>query len=58
MKNKIYCIIVGFCLILVGACSEDNKGGGSVSMVSDATAESFIGSVILKFKAPTEKDYY
>ena len=58
MKNKIYCIIVGFCLILVGACSEDNKGGGRVSMVSDATAESFIGSVILKFKAPTEKDYY
>lgn len=47
------------CSLCLAACSDDDETkDGPIDPVTEAKAEPFVGSVILKFKAPQSENYY
>lgn len=59
MKKYFYIFAMILSLGLVTACDDnDGPNDGPIDPVSDASAEPFVGSVILKFKAPASENYY
>lgn len=59
--NNILCLIIG-CVFLFSSCSEEEgveaPDGGAPAAVSDVTAKSGPGEVILKWKAPVDDNLY
>lgn len=56
--KRLYYIFIALCVFLVNSCGSDDHQGTNMDPVTDVSADPFIGSVILKFKAPTVEQYY